>query len=268
MRKTCLITGASAGIGAAFAELMAQMGYDLVLTARREDKLQALATKLHQEWGATSIVVVADLAQIGAVDKILGEATANGRKIDALINNAGYGLGGTFASTNWADQADLIQSMLTAPTELAHKVLVGMRERGFGRIINVASLAGILPGSRGHTLYSATKAFLIKFSQSLYLENLGTGVNVTALCPGFTYSEFHDVNGLRAQVSKLPNFMWLDAKTVAKLGYDAVEANKAVVVTGFANNVIAALARLMPDGLMLKLMENQSKNFRNGDDLS
>ncbi|KAF0187230.1 MAG: short-chain dehydrogenase/reductase SDR [Hyphomonadaceae bacterium] len=266
MRKTCLITGASAGIGAAFAELMAQMGYDLVLTARREDKLRNLAAKLQQDWGANSIIVVADLSQIGAVDIILGEAKANGRTIDALINNAGYGLGGTFASTNWQDQADFVQSMLTAPTELAHKVLGGMRERGFGRIINVASLAGILPGSRGHTLYSAIKAFLIKFSQSLHLENLGTGVHVSALCPGFTYSEFHDVNGLREQVSKLPNYMWLDAKTVAKLGYDAVEANKAVVVTGFANKVIAALAHLMPDGLMLKLMASQSKNFRNGAD--
>lgn len=266
MRKTCLITGASAGIGAAFAELMAQMGYDLVLTARREDKLLALAAELQQKWGANSLVIGADLAQIGAVDKILGEVAASGRTIDALINNAGYGLGGTFASTDWQSQADFIQSMLTAPSELAHKVLGGMRERGFGRIINVASLAGILPGSRGHTLYGAIKAFLIKFSQSLHLENLGSGVNVTALCPGFTYSEFHDVNGTRGQVSKLPSYMWLDAKTVAKLGYDAVEANKAVVVTGFANKVIAALAHLMPDGLMLKLMASQSQNFRNGND--
>jgi len=265
MRKNCLITGASAGIGAAFAELMAQMGYDLILTARREEKLNNLASELHRKWGTNSLVIVADLAQVGAVDTLLSEVAANGRTIDALINNAGYGLGGTFASTNWQDQAGFIQLMLTAPTELAHKTLRGMRERGFGRIINVASLAGILPGSRGHTLYSAVKSYLIKFSQSLNLENLGTGVNITALCPGFTYSEFHDVNGLREQVSTLPAYMWLDAKTVAKLGIDAVEVNRAVVVTGVANKIITAIAHFLPDSFMLKLMDKQSKNFRNAD---
>ena len=120
-----------------------------------------------------------------------------------------------------------------------------MQQRGYGRIINVASLAGLVPGSSGHTLYGASKAFGIKFSQSLALENAARGVNVCAVCPGFTYSEFHDVTGTRNVVSKMPNWMWLTAAEVARQGVDAVERGEVVFVTGRVNRLIKPLVKLL-----------------------
>ncbi|MFN8920613.1 MAG: SDR family NAD(P)-dependent oxidoreductase, partial [Hyphomonadaceae bacterium] len=146
-----------------------------------------------------------------------------------------------------------------------YRVLPGMQERRFGRIMNVASLAGHLPAAAGATLYGASKAFLIKFSQALNLENTDNGVHVSALCPGFTYSEFHDVNGMRDQVSTMPKWLWQDAKTVAQIGYDALEANQPVVVTGTTNKTIAAIGKLLPDGLALRLMKSQVQKFRRAD---
>jgi short-subunit dehydrogenase len=153
--------------------------------------------------------------------------------------------------------------MLHAPTELTHRLLPGMTERRFGRILNVASLAGLLPGARGHTLYAATKAYLIRFSQSLHLETTGSGVQVSALCPGFTWSEFHDVNGTRETTRKsTPDWLWMGADEVAEAGLEALEANRPVCVPGAPNKTIAALARLMPEDWALALMESQGSRFR------
>jgi len=262
MRKLVLVTGASAGIGAAFARAYAAQGFDLALTARRAERLDALAAELKSRFGAESLVTPADLSRPGAPAAVLEAIAARGRQIDGLVNNAGYGLGGTFATTSWAEQATFIQVMVTAVAELAHGVMPGMRARGYGRIINVASLAGLLPGSAGHTLYAASKAFLIRMSQSLNLECQGTGVHVTALCPGFTYSEFHDVNGTRGQVSQMPKWMWLQADAVVNAAIAANEANQAAVVPGAANRAIAALVKLMPDGAALGLMRSQASRFR------
>jgi len=137
-----------------------------------------------------------------------------------------------------------------------------MQQRGYGRIVNVASLAGLIPGSAGHTLYAASKAFLIKFSQSLALENTARGVNVTALCPGFTTSEFHDVTGTRSIVSRMPKWMWLGAGEVARQGIDAVERGEVVWVTGRVNRLIKALVKLVPDRMALRAVQKRSKNFR------
>ena len=148
----------------------------------------------------------------------------------------------------------MLQVMLTAVVEMSHKVLPGMTERGFGRILNVASLAGLLPASPGQTLYTPIKAFLVRFSQTLYLETRGTGVHVTALCPGFTFTEFHDVNKSRAKLQKLtPRWLWRDAQAVAREGFAAVQAGRPVCITGAPNRAIAALSRLLPDGLTLSL---------------
>jgi short-subunit dehydrogenase len=137
-----------------------------------------------------------------------------------------------------------------------------MRTRGYGRIINVASLAGLIPAPAGHTLYAASKAFLIKFSQALSLENRGRGINVCALCPGFTRSEFHDVNGTRENVERMPRWMWLDADTVVRQGLAAVERGDAICVTGRINRTIKALFDLMPDRLAQWLVAGNSRNFR------
>ncbi|MFC3071236.1 SDR family NAD(P)-dependent oxidoreductase [Phenylobacterium soli] len=262
-RRLALVTGASAGIGAAFAKIFASHGYDLALTARRTDRLETLAEEIRLRHGVETLVVAADLAKAGAADRILGALSAEGRSVDALVNNAGYGLPGTFAETKWEDQAAFLQVMVTAPCELAHKVLPGMVERRFGRIVNVASLAGLVPGAAGHTLYGASKAMLVRFSQSLHLEGEPSGVHVTALCPGFTYSEFHDVNGTRAQVSaSTPPWLWLGADEVAAAGYEAVEANRAICVPGAPNKAIAAVAKLIPDDWALALMASQGPRFR------
>ena len=185
-RKLALVTGASAGIGAAFARALASHGYDVALTARRLDRLEKLAEEISLRYGVETLIVAADLSEPEAPGQILDFLTAHGRTVDVLVNNAGYGLPGTYAETRWEDQRAFIQVMMTAPAELAHRVLPGMMHRGFGRIVNVASLAGLLPGSAAHTLYGASKAFLVKFSQSLHLEAEAAGVHVTALCPGFT----------------------------------------------------------------------------------
>ena len=247
-RRLALVTGASAGIGAAIARIYASHGYDVALTARRSDRLERLADELGLRYGVETLTFAADLAEPGAPARILEHLAAHGRQVDALVNNAGYGLPGSYANTRWEDQETFLRVMLHAPSELAHRVLPGMVERRFGRILNVASLAGLVPGSGGHTLYGAVKGYLVKFSQSLHVENLDTGVHVTALCPGFTWSEFHDVNGSRDQITRsTPDWLWLGADEVAATGYEAVEANRAICVPGAPNKAIAAFAKLVPD---------------------
>jgi Short-chain dehydrogenases of various substrate specificities len=260
--RRALVTGASAGIGEAFARELARRGFDLVLTARRAERLEALATELRERHAIEAIVAPLDLARPDAAEALVGALEEQGLHIDLLVNNAGYGLTGYFDEQSWAAHATFIQVLMTAPTELAWRLLPGMKARGHGRIINVASLAGHIPGSAGHTLYGASKAYLIKFSQSLALETKGTGVNVTALCPGFTYSEFHDVNGARPLVSRMPAFMWMDAATVARQGLDAVEAGVPVYVNGTLNRFAKALFKLLPDRVGLALTERQGRRFR------
>jgi uncharacterized protein len=262
-RRLALVTGASAGIGAAFARILASHGYDLALTARRAGRLEKLAEEVSLRYGVEALTVTADLAEPEAPGQILDVLTAHGRTVDALVNNAGYGLPGAYADTRWEDQRALMRVMMTAPAELAHRVLPGMIHRRFGRIVNVASLAGLVPGSAGHTLYGAAKAFLVRFSQSLHLEGEAHGVHVSALCPGFTYSEFHDVNGTRAQLSQsTPPWLWLGADEVAAAGYEALEANRAICVPGAPNKAIAAIAKLVPDEWALALMASQGSRFR------
>jgi hypothetical protein len=262
-RRLALVTGASAGIGAAFARMLAAHGYDVALTARRADRLEALAEEIRMRSGVEALTVSADLVDPEGPAGILDHLAAHGRTVDFLVNNAGYGLPGVYAETRWADQAAFLQVMLHAPCELAHRVLPGMTARRFGRIVNVASLAGMIPGAAGHTLYGATKSFLIKFSQSLHLEARGAGVHVSALCPGFTYSEFHDVNGTRQMVSaSTPAWAWMGADEVVAAGYAAVEANRAICVPGGANKAAATLAKLLPESWGHALIASQGQRVR------
>ena len=261
--RLALITGASSGIGAALARVYASHGYDLALTARRADRLHRLADELRLRNGVESLVIAADLARPQAPDEVLAAIEAQGRTVDALVNNAGYAIPGAYASTRWDDQRALLQVLLVAPCELAHKVLPGMLDRRFGRIVNVASLSGLIPGAPGQTLYGPAKAGLVRFSQSLHLETHGTGVHVSALCPGLTYSEFHDVTGTREQVaSATPAWMWLGADEVAQAGYEAAEANRPICVTGAPNKAIAALSKLAPDEWGMALIASQAGRFR------
>jgi short-subunit dehydrogenase len=257
-----LVTGASAGIGAAFARVLAARGHNLVLTARRTERLEALAGELRERHGREVAVLTADLADPAAPGRLCDELERRGLAVDWLVNNAGYGVPGSFVANDWRTHAEFLQVLLTAPVELAWRLLPGMRERGHGRIVNVASLAGHVPGTAGHTLYAPAKAFLIKFSQGLALESRGRGVHVCALCPGFTRSEFHDVTGTRALMNRLPGFMWQSAEAVVAEGIEAVERGEAVRVTGRVNRAIKSAFKLLPDRLALRLSARQARRYR------
>lgn len=258
-----LVTGASSGIGAAIAREYSRRGKPLVLVARRTDRLEALARELGVN--APCHVLTADLAQVDAARRLFDETQARGLFVDTLVNNAGYGVPGRYLSSDWKTHADFIQVMITSVAELTHLYLPAMEAAGHGRILNIASLAGLVPASAGHTLYGATKAWLIRFSECLALESGPRGVHVTALCPGFTYSEFHDVNGMRGKISKIPKMLWLDSETVAKIGVDAVESGKARVVTGAPNKAVAFLCKYLPDAVARALVASKSKDFRDAD---
>lgn len=257
-----LITGASAGIGAAFARELAAAGIPLILTARRLERLEELAQSLRTTHAVQVEVMACDLADRDAPRRLCEQIEARGLAVDRLFNNAGYGLTGYFLSQPWEAQADFLQVMVTAPTELCHRLLPAMCRRGHGRIINVASLAGHIPGSAGQTLYAGAKAYLIKLSQALHLEYRHQGVHTSALCPGFTYSEFHDVTGSREMVSRLPVWLWMDAQTVVRDGLAAVERGQAVYVSGRVNRLIKTALKLMPDRLALHLIGRQSGRIR------
>lgn len=261
-KRRSLITGASAGIGMAFARTLAARGHDLIITARRADRLETLAGELRAAHGIDVVILPLDLAEPGAVATLETEIVRRSLTVDWAINNAGYGVAGTFDAGDWAVHAAFLRVMVETPTELIWRLLPGMRERGYGRIINIASLAALVPGSAGQTLYAAAKAYLVKFSQSLALENRDQDIRACALCPGFTWSEFHDVTGTRAKMSKLPRFMWQTAETVAEEGIAAVEAGRAVHVTGRVNRAIATAFKLMPDRLATSLTARQAHRWR------
>ena len=258
-----LITGASSGIGEAIAREYARRGKPLILTARRKDRLDALAAELGQK--VPVVVLAADLADPKAPQEMFDAIQAAGLKVDTLVNNAGYGVPGRYLSESWASHRDFLQVLMTAVAELTYLFLPAMEAQKHGRILNVASLAGLVPASAGHTLYGASKSWLIRFSECLAMESASRGVHVTALCPGFTYTEFHDVNGMRANVSKLPKFLWLGSEEVAVIGIDAVEAGKRRVISGFANKVIAWMTRYLPDFLSNALVGGKAKQFRNAE---
>lgn len=264
-RPLSLITGASSGIGAEFARQLAALGHDLVVTARRVERLDSLAAELQTQHDTRVTVLAHDLADPAAVAWLCGALDQRDLQVDWLVNNAGYGVPGAFDANSWATHADFLRVLLTAPTELAWRLLPGMRRRGHGRIVNIASLAGHVPAPAGHTLYAASKAYLIKFSQALALENQSHGIHVSALCPGFTWSEFHDVTRTRDKMNKLPGYMWLTAEEVVRQGIDAVERGDAVYIPGRVNRLIKSMLQLMPDRLASRLSARQGTRYRDSE---
>ncbi len=234
----------------------------MVVTARRADRLEALAAELRAAHGVVVHVLPADLADPAAPAALCAALQARGVAVDVLVNNAGYGVPGAYARTEWRRQADFIQVLVTAVAELTHRLLPGMLERRWGRVMNIASLAALVPAAPGHTLYAASKAFLVKFSEALAGEVLTAGVHVTAVCPGFTYSEFHDVTGTRAQMQKLPRWMWLDSRQVAEESYAAVMAAQPLVVTGRLNRVLAFGAKHLPAVLARAAVARNARHYR------
>lgn len=256
--RLALVTGASSGIGEALARLYAEKGCDLALTARRAERLEALGRELADAHGVQVETFAADLSRPSAPGDVIDRVEDRCGAIDILVNNAGYGIAKRYVETEWAEQAGFLQLMLTTPCAMTHRVLPGMRARGYGRVVNIASIAGLAPPAAGHTLYAAVKAGLVRFSQSLNAENAGTGVHVTAVCPGMTYSEFHDVNGQRDKVRKLPGWMWQTSPAVAREAWRASEANKPMHVTGRTNRLMWSASRLLPESLAFAIMKGRS----------
>jgi short-subunit dehydrogenase len=262
-RGYALVTGASSGIGAAIAREYARRGVPLILTARRESRLQELARQLAPQVPVE--IVVADLADPRAPALIAEEIRRRGLSVRILVNNAGYGVPGRYLVADWPTHAAFLQVMVGGVCELTWRLLPQIRAHGAGRIINVCSVAALIPAADGHTLYAPAKSYLVKFSEALALENADQGVHVTALCPGFTWSEFHDVTGNRAIMNRMPGWIWLQADQVARAGIEAVERGKVLVVPGLVYKCVCVLMKLLPGSWMLALMKRNSAKFRRVD---
>lgn len=230
-KRTALITGASAGLGAEFARQLAAAGYNLVLVARRRDKLEALAAELQQQFDADVLIEAADLSEPGAPRALFNSLQTRNTEVDFLVNNAGVAGPDLLTDRDWDEHQAFFQLMMLAVAELCHLFIPGMRERGFGRVINVASVAGRIPRVGGCN-YGPSKAYLIALSEDLAVTLHGSGVHVCALCPGYTHTDFHSTAGLQDMKDAMPRFLWYDAAVVVREGLRAVERGKPIYLSG------------------------------------
>ncbi|HYO45099.1 MAG TPA: SDR family oxidoreductase [Gemmatimonadota bacterium] len=243
-RPVALVTGASSGIGLELARVAAARGHDLVLVARGQALLRALADELERDHGAAAHVVVADLSLPDGPDSAAGAVDNLGLEVDVLVNNAGFGLYGDFLDTDIGIERDMIAVNVTAPTILAKRFAVQMARRGRGRILNVASTAAFQPGPRMAVYYS-TKAYMLSLSLALSIELEGTGVTVTCLAPGPVRTPFRE----RARVSRSRLFSGERGKSaaeVARAGWEALERGRKLAIPGIWNRVGAAAAQIAP----------------------
>jgi hypothetical protein len=245
-KGTALITGASSGIGAELARLCAAGGYDVVLVARQQAALDKLASALSREHGVSARALVADLAEPAAARAVFASAGA----VDILINNAGFGLRGAYSETDWEAEARMIRVNVTALAHLTKLYLPGMIARRSGRILNVASTAAFVPGPF-MAVYYASKAFALSFSLAVANEAEGTGVTVTALCPGPTRTNFFEAGGIgKTNLGKVPS---MSAAEVARAGYDAMMEGKPEVIAGARNRWTIRGARFLPRPMLAKI---------------
>lgn len=250
--ETVLITGASSGIGRELAHCFAGAGSDCILLARSEGALTELANTLESTYDVAGHVITADLSVPGVATTVVAEVRDRNLRVDVLVNNAGFGARGRFADVDSDRQTDMVQVNVTAVTDLTRQFLPGMIERGRGGVLNVASTAGFQPGPH-MSVYYATKAFVLSFSEGLYEEVAGTGVTVTCLAPGATRTGFIE----EADMAETALFQWggtMRADTVAQRGYDAFRAGRALVVPGWTNKLGAFLVRLTPRPVTRKLV--------------
>jgi uncharacterized protein len=243
-RKLALITGASAGLGEQFAHLFAQDGHDLVLVARRTDRLETLGARLREAHDVSAHVIAADLADPAAPHRLYEDVAGRGLKVDYLVNNAGFGSNGAFLDLDLGREAEMVEVNCTALLALCHLFGRQMRERGSGRILNIASTAGFQPGPFMATYY-ATKAFVVSFSEALAHELRGSGVTVTCHCPGATHTEFAARAGLgEAKLFRRPGIA--TAEDVAHHGYRAMMKGKPLAVHGLLNRIAVQSVRIAP----------------------
>lgn len=252
-QRIALVTGASRGIGRALARELAAHGHDTVLVARNTDELEALAAELRQEFGTRAWVMRADLARREAPAELYAEIEAGGLQIDLLVNNAGFGVFGAFTDTQLPRDLELLEVNVVALTQLTKLFLRSMVARGAGRIINVASTGAFQPGPLMATYY-ASKAYVLSFSEAIAEELAGTGVTVSALCPGVTRSSFPERAGMqRSRLLQMP-LLRMDAETVARVGYRQAMHGRRVIVPGLINKLLVFLVRISPRGVVTRFV--------------
>lgn len=249
--RLALVTGASSGLGLDFARILAREGWDLVVSARDRDRLQALADALERERGTRIVVAAHDLSTPGGVQALVSSVEREGRPVDLLINNAGSGLLAPYPDTDPAAEAAMIRLNVEALVTLTRAVLPAMLARGSGRILNVGSVASFMSGP-GMTTYYATKAFVLSYSDALAEELRGTGVSVTCLCPGPTKTEFLSRAGASGRVFDGPTAM--TSAAVAEAGVAGALAGRRRVVPGLANKVSVWAAKVLPRDLMTSMV--------------
>lgn len=259
-KKTALITGASNGIGYELAKLFARDGYNLVLVARSADKLNEVKGELEKRGGISVRVIAKDLSDPNSPEEIYTELQSEGIHVEALVNNAGYALYDPFLQTDKADELRMMQVNMVTLTHLTKLFLPGMVERKQGRVLNVASTAAFLPGPL-MAVYFASKAYVLSFSEAIAAELAGTGVTVTALCPGPTRSGFQ--KRAHMEDSRLMNTgMLMDARTVAKAGYKAMMAGKSLVIPGLSNKMLPLMIRLAPRSIVPRIVKRAQERVR------
>lgn len=251
---TALVTGASAGIGAAIARELAARGHALTLVARREERLRSLAAELNGEHGVEAQVIACDLSDAGERDRLQTETARRGRWVEILVNNAGFGSRGDFVSNDTGRMLGMVRTNVEAVVDLSGRFLPGMVERGRGAVINMASTSAFQP-LPGTAVYAASKAFVLSFSEAVRTELRGSGVTVTAVCPGPIRTEFTEAAGMAGVESSTPEVVWMSAEELARHAVDAADAGKRVVVPGALNRVGSILGRYSPRSLALPIAQ-------------
>jgi uncharacterized protein len=252
--QTALVTGASMGIGVDLAECFAKDGYDLIVTARSEAALKEVAARLAEKYKVKATAIALDLGAIGGGKRLADEIASRGLSVDALVNNAGYGVAGGFDGSAEGEQLGMVDLNVRALTELTHIYWPGMLAKKRGGVLNVASTAAFQPGPL-MAVYYASKAYVLSFSEALWKEALGTGVHVSCLCPGPTVSNFRQRAGTgKTRLTRVGAPM--SAASVARMGYRAFQRNKRVMITGGRNKMLARMAPFMPRGVLLSMVHN------------
>jgi short-subunit dehydrogenase len=265
--NVALITGASSGLGAVFARQLASQGYDLVLVARRAERLADLAAELQQHYPISVEILAADLARPADVERVESHVTGI-EGLDMLVNNAGFGTTGRFAEVDLAKSMDMIEVHIIASMRLCRAALPGMLARRRGSLINVASVAAFTP-MPGNANYAATKAYLLTFSKALHAELRGTGVKVQALCPGFTYTGFHDTSEFEGfKRSQIPAILWMTAEDVVAASLKSLKRNQAVCIPGLRYRLLVAVAGGPLMSLMLPIWAIMRKRTPSGSGLA
>jgi hypothetical protein len=249
------VTGASVGLGAAFARRLARDGYDLRLVARNRRQLEHLAAELHEAHGVRAEAVPADLTDAAALREV-ERALAHDAHLELLVNNAGFGTNGAFAALDADREEDEIRLNVVALTRLTRAALPGLVRRGHGGVINVSSMAGLQPAPFNAT-YGATKAFVNSFTEALHEELRGTGVRVMALCPGFTRTEFQQRAGI--DTSAVPAFAWMSAEEVVDAALAGFAGGQVVLVPGFGNWALSGVTAVLPRAVVRRALGAASK---------